>query len=110
MEKQKLPNSTLVLVMGILSIIGCCCYSIPGLIFGTIALVVGKKATNEYNEAPENFTGIENVKAGKVMALIGIVLSILYLIAIVGVISFFGWDTIQDPELLRQTLEDLQTQ
>jgi ABC-type phosphate transport system permease subunit len=108
MDKQRLPNATLVLVMGILSIVGCCFYSIPGFIFGIIALVVGKKATNEYNEAPDNYTGIENVKAGKIMAIIGMVISLLYLIMIIGVIVYFGWETFQDPELMQQKLEELQ--
>lgn len=108
MDKQQLPNSTLVLVMGILSIVGCCFYSIPGFIFGIVALVVGKKATNEYKEAPDNYTGYENVKAGRIMAIIGIVLSLLYLTMIVGIIAYFGWETLQNPELLQQKMEELQ--
>ena len=109
MDKQQLPNSTLVLVMGILSIIGCCFYSIPGFIFGIVALVVGKKATKEYKEAPDNYTGFENVKAGKIMAIIGIVLSLLYLIIIIGIIAYLGWETLQDPELMQQKMEELQS-
>jgi len=108
MDKDQLPNSTLVLVMGILSIVGCCFYSIPGFIFGTVALVVGGKATREYKEAPDNYTGYENVKAGKIMAIIGIVLSVIYLAMIIGVIAYFGWETFQDEELMRQKLEELQ--
>ncbi|NNK87676.1 MAG: DUF4190 domain-containing protein [Flavobacteriaceae bacterium] len=108
MEKQTLPNSTLVLVMGILSIVGCCCYGIPGLICGIVAVVIGQKSTNIYKEAPENYSGFDNVKAGKIMGIIGIVLSILFMIYIIWVISFIGWDALQDPELLQQKMEDLQ--
>jgi len=108
MEKQTLPNSTLVLIMGILSIIGCCCYSLPGLIFGIVAVVVGKKATNTYKMAPENYTGFENVKAGKIMGIIGIVLSILFMLWIIWAISYFGWEALQDPELLREQMEEMQ--
>ncbi len=32
MNEQKLPNATLVLVLGIISILGCCCYGIIGLV------------------------------------------------------------------------------
>ena len=32
-QRQELPNSTLILIFGILSIIGCCCYGIVGLVF-----------------------------------------------------------------------------
>lgn len=53
MEKQTLPNSTLILVFGILAILGCCCYGVPGLIFGIIAIVLAKKAKALYMENPE---------------------------------------------------------
>ena len=34
MERRNLPNGTAVLVLGILSIITCCCYGFIGLILG----------------------------------------------------------------------------
>ena len=108
MEKQTLPNSTLVLVMGILSILGCCCYGFPGIIFGIIALVAGKKATTIYNQDPDTYLGFPNVKAGKIMGIIGIVISILFLIYIIWIISYFGMEALQDPELLKEKLENLQ--
>jgi len=42
MEQKKLPNATLILVFGILSILTCCCYGIVGLILGIIAIVMAK--------------------------------------------------------------------
>ncbi len=108
MEKQTLPNSTLVLVMGILSVVGCCCYGLPGLICGIVAVVVGQKATNLYKEAPENYSGYDNVKAGKIMGIIGIVLSIIFTIYIIWVISMIGLEALQDPDLLREKMEELQ--
>ena len=48
MEKQNLPNSTLILILGILSIIGCCCYGVIGLILAIITIVLAKKATETY--------------------------------------------------------------
>jgi hypothetical protein len=108
MEKQTLPNSTLILVMGILSIIGCCCYGLPGLIFAIIAIVLSSKATKLYMEAPENYTGYGNVKAGKIMGIIGIVLSIVFILMIVWIISVLGWEALQDENLLRERLEDMQ--
>ena len=35
--QQQLPNSTAVLVLGIISIVGCFCYGILGLILGLIS-------------------------------------------------------------------------
>ncbi|WP_411766864.1 CCC motif membrane protein [Winogradskyella sp. A3E31] len=110
MEKQQIPNGTLVLVMGILSIIGCCCYGLPGLVFGIVAVVMGNKATKIYMEAPENYTGFGNVKAGKIMGIIGIVLSVLTVIFFIWYISYFGWETIQDQEAMQRRLEEMMAQ
>ena len=88
MEQQKLPNSTLILVFGIVSIVTCCCYGVLGLIFGIIAVVMAKKATALYMESPELYTGYNNVKTGRILAIIGIVLNhciipiLLYLAAL----------------------------
>lgn len=110
MEQQKLPNSSAVLVLGILSIIGCCCYGVLGLILGIVALVLAKKATEVHNQNPDEYTGINNVKTGKTLAIIGIILSILYLLMTVYAISVFGWETLQDPELLQERMRELQGQ
>jgi len=109
MEKQKLPNSTLILILGILSILGCCCYGIPGLISGIIAIILANNATKIYKLAPDEYSDYGNVKAGKIMAIIAIVLSILFIFMIVAVISFFGWETLQNPELLQEKLNEMQS-
>ncbi len=110
MEKQTLPNATLVLVMGILSIIGCCCYGAPGLIFGIIAIILGGKATKIYKENPENYSGYGNVQAGKIMGIIGVIFSVLAIAYIVWVISYFGMDALSDPELMQERMEELMGQ
>lgn len=90
MEKQSLPNSTLILILGILSIITCCCYGIIGLILGIITLVLAKSATREYVGNPELYSGYGNVKTGKVLAIIGIVLALIYIVIIIIMIIFYG--------------------
>ncbi len=109
MEKQKLPNSTLVLVMGILSIIGCCCYGVPGIIFGAIALIVGNNSMKVYNEAPENYSDAGNIKAGRIMGIIGLILSVLLIIYMVWAFNKLGltWEELQDQELLQERMEEL---
>jgi len=67
MEKQQLPNATLILIFGILSIITCCCYGVIGLILGIVALVLANKATAVYAANPELYTGFQNVKTGKIL-------------------------------------------
>ncbi len=92
MEKQTLPNSTLILVFGILSIVGCCCYGILGLIFAIVALVLAKKATALYTESPELYEGYNNVKTGKILAIIGLILSALYVISLIIIFATIGYD------------------
>ncbi|MEM9680948.1 MAG: CCC motif membrane protein, partial [Bacteroidota bacterium] len=100
------PNATLILVMGILSILGCCCYGLPGLICGIVAVVLGMKATKIYKEAPENYTGHGNVQAGKIMGIIGIVLSLLMIAYCIWFISYFGMDALQNPELMNERMQE----
>jgi hypothetical protein len=90
MEQQKLPNSTLILVFGIVSIVTCCCYGVLGLIFGIIAMVLANKATAVYNENPEQYTGYSNVKTGKILAIIGIILNLIYLIYVIWLFATIG--------------------
>jgi len=99
--QQQLPNSTAVLVLGIISIVGCFCYGIIGLILGIIALVLAGKAKKIYDQNPALFSeaSFKNMKAGKICAIIGLCLSACYLIffivyiAIIGsVIAGMPWD------------------
>jgi hypothetical protein len=110
MEQQKLPNSTLILVFGILSIITCCCYGVVGLALGIIAIVLATKATQLYTANPELYTGYSNVKTGKILAIIGVILSALYLLFVIWLISVFGWDTLQDQELLQERMREFMGQ
>ena len=96
MEKQTLPNSTLILVFGILSIVTCCCYGILGLIFGIVALVLAKQAKQTYLADPELYTGFNNVKTGRILAIIGIILSALYMALTLIMIIMYGWDGLQE--------------
>ncbi len=96
MEKQKLPNSTLILVFGIISIVTCCCYGVLGLIFGIIAMVMAKKATALYMENPEQYSGYQNVKTGKILAIIGIILNVIYLGYVIFLFATIGMDGIMN--------------
>lgn len=107
MEQQKLPNATLILVFGILSIVTCCCYGVLGLIFGIIAIVMAGKATALYKQNPEMYSDFGNVKTGKILAIIGIVLSTIYLLFSLWAISTFGFDALQDQELMQEKIEEM---
>ncbi|ALJ04240.1 hypothetical protein APS56_03375 [Pseudalgibacter alginicilyticus] len=110
METQKLQNSTLILVFGIFSILTCCCYGVLGLILGITTLILAKKATAIYNQNPDLYSGIQNVKTGKILAILGIILSILYILFIVWTVTYFGWETLQNEELMQERLRELMEQ
>ncbi len=103
MEKPNLPNSTLILIFGILSILTCCCYGVLGLIFGILAVVMAKKAKGLYLAEPEIYKGYNNVKTGRILGIIGIILSAIYLILLIVMIATYGWEGLQ--EMSRQWME-----
>ena len=80
--QQPLLNSTAVLVLGIISILGCYCVGIVGLICGIITLVLASKATKLVNANPEAYSvgSVKNMKAGRVCCIIGTSLSAIYFI------------------------------
>lgn len=88
--QQKLPNATATLVLGIVSIVGSCCYGIPGIICGIIALVISKKAKDLLKETPNGYSDAGNLKAGRVCAIIGLSLSAAYILVILVYIIFLG--------------------
>lgn len=108
--QEQLQNSTLILVLGILSIVTCCCYGVIGLILGIVTLVLAKKATAIYAENPDLYTGFQNVKTGKILAIIGLVLSAIYLLFSIWAIMTFGWETLQDQELLQERMREMMEQ
>jgi hypothetical protein len=106
MENQKLPNATAVLILGILSILTCCCYGVVGIILAIVALVLANKDTKIYTENPDLYSNYSNVKIGKILAYIGIVLSLIYLAFVVWLIVTFGYETLQDQEALQEAIRD----
>lgn len=89
---QPLPNATAVLVLGILSIVTCWLYGLPGLIMGIIGLVLSNKAKQEYEKNPSAYslTSFNNMKAGRICAIIGLCVSALFFLYIIVVLAFVG--------------------
>lgn len=108
MNQQKLPNATAVLILGIVSIVGCCCYGLLGLIAGIIALVLYNKDNALYQQNPTLYSDYNNLKTGRILSIIGISLSALYLLAIIISGFALGWDALTNQELMQERLQDLQ--
>lgn len=107
MEKQKLPNALAVLILGILSILTCCCYGVIGLILGIVALVLAGKDKKLYVENPELYSNYSNLNTGKILAVIGIVLNILTIIYFIWLIATFGLEGMQDQELMEARIREM---
>jgi hypothetical protein len=90
MEKRNLPNGTAVLVLGILSIVTCCCYGFIGLTLGLVALVLANKDLKLYQENPELYLNYKNISIGRVLSIIGIVLSSILMLTIFYLSVFVG--------------------
>jgi hypothetical protein len=87
-----LPNAGAVLTLGIISIALCWCYGIVALVCGIIALVLGNKSLALYKANPNNYTlsSYNNLKAGRVCAIIGTILSALMFLYMLVVLVFVG--------------------
>jgi hypothetical protein len=84
---KKVPNGTAVLVLGILSIVSCLFYGVVGIILGIIALVLHKKDKELYNSNQIAYAAsFKNSNAGRICAVIGLILSILYFLLVVGIV------------------------
>lgn len=93
--QPNLPNATTILVLGIISLVLC---GIIGLVCGIIALSLANKDMALYQNNPNAYSicSLNNLKAGKTCATIGIILSslvfiitIIYFIAIGSFIALF---------------------
>ena len=80
----QLPNATATLVLGILSIVVC-------FVCGIIALVISNKDMALYRANPELYSvaSYNNIKAGRICSIIGIILQLLGIIFYIIFIFFF---------------------
>ena len=99
-RREELPNSTLILILGISSIVGCCfSYGLLGLICAVIALVLAKSANQLYRSDPERYTesSYKNMTTGKTCAIVSLVLSIVLIVFAIIAIIVFGWAVLTNP-------------
>lgn len=82
------PYAVASMVCGIISCVVWVCYGVPGLVLGIIALVLGNKGRAAIEANPNAYGGQGMVTAGRVTGIIGIIVSILYVIAVICWIAF----------------------
>jgi hypothetical protein len=103
--KNDLPNATAVLALGISSIILCWCQGIIGIILAIIALVLANRDTALYDANPEAYSenSYKNLRTGRTIALIGLILAAAFFFVIVISMFFLGlnfalfpWEMIEE--------------
>jgi len=84
------PNSTEVLVLGILTIVFCWCYGIVSVILGVVALVLSGEGEKKYRLNPHiySLSSYKNLRAGRTCAIVGLCLAVM---SVVAVILYFVW-------------------
>jgi len=92
--KQKLPGDPLSLILGILSIPLCCCYGVPGVILGVIGMVTANKSQKLFNDNPGMYDAksMSNVKTGRILSIVGIVLGAIYLAIVIFMLATGQYD------------------
>ena len=88
---KNLPNANLIMVLGILSIFLCWWHfvSLAGIVLGIIALVLARKETALYYTDPANYTisSLNNVKTGRICAIIGLSIAIIVFVFVMLLIA-----------------------
>jgi hypothetical protein len=102
-EQRDLPKATLVLILGIISIVGCCCtYGVAGIVCGIITIVLARSEERLYLESPERYTisSYKNLKTGRICAWIGLIPSIAYVLYMAFLVATLGFGVFTDPSLI----------
>ncbi|WP_111708400.1 CCC motif membrane protein [Lutibacter citreus] len=104
MEKQKLPHAQSSLIFGITSIVtACCCFGVPGIIFGFMGLSNSKKAMAIHNEDPTIYSGDGNANTGKITSIIGIVIGAIAVLQLIYAIVSGSWE--EQVEMYKEMIE-----
>lgn len=85
-EEVDLSEAKSAQIMGILSVVLLCCFGgVVTIVLGYLGMSKGKSAIQEYESNPGKYTlrSYNQAKSGKLFGTIGLVLSILYIIALV---------------------------
>ena len=104
-SRVTLPNASAVLTLGILSIVLCWCHGIIGIIMAIIALVLANRDLALYNADPDRYTAgsYSNIKTGRTVAIIGLILAAFFLFLLLISFLFLGmnfalfpWEMLED--------------
>jgi hypothetical protein len=108
MEKQKLPNEQVVMILGILSYIGCCCTSgALGVVLSGIGIFLASKDEKLLNANPDQYNP-GNSNTWKIVNYVSLGLSVCVLIYAIYM-KVTGKD-IEQQEQLMELIKQMQNQ
>jgi len=86
------PNSTEVMVLGILSIVLCWCWGIVSVILGIVTLALASQGEKHYRLNPSLYSEVSyrNLRTGKICAIVGLSLAVLTVVAMILYFLVFG--------------------
>jgi amino acid permease len=100
MTEKKLPNSKLIYVFALLSCI-LFCFGGIAIIFPIIALVAARKSEKIFAKNPDDYSNINQIKKGKIIAIIGLVLNAIIIGITIWTLATIGWDAWSEEFMLR---------
>ena len=106
MTEKKLPNGKLIYVLAILS---CTLFCFGGIaiVFALTAFVSARKAEKIYQQNPNAYSNISQIKNGKIIAIVGLILNLIILGITIWTLLTIGWDSWSE-EFVRRWNEGLQ--
>lgn len=80
MEKQKLPNEQAVMILGLVSFVGCCCSSgLLGLILSGIGIYLANKDEKTFQANPDIYS-MGSLNTWKIINYVSLAISVIVLI------------------------------
>jgi hypothetical protein len=101
--KPNIPNSGAILTLGILSLVTIlCCGACVSPILAIIALALFPSAKNKYLQNPDFYSenSYSNIKTGKILAIVGLCISLFFIILLAIVESFT-----ESTEIIKETFD-----
>ncbi len=107
MSIRKLPNSTAVYFLALVSMF-IFCFAGIGIIPAIIAYIVALKSEKVYRLSPAQFNNFGTIRKGKIIAIIGIILTLIIISVAIWTLITIGWDAWSD-EFVRKWNEGLES-
>ncbi|WP_394750066.1 CCC motif membrane protein [Spongiimicrobium salis] len=98
----------MIIIMGVLGYL-CCCLAGLGIIPSAIGFFLARKSEKMYAANPELYDNASQIKTGKIVALIAVILNVLMIVRIIYLLSTIGWSEMSE-EFMRAYEEAMEAQ